>query len=582
MQSLFEHILNYLGANQNQLGKKVAVAFTRQSRTIFSKLETIIGDSNTSFVISISFLKFQAISLLLSIFAILLPSAATAAEKITFNLNPFGQFQISVRDLEAFVATGARTPELDYYLQRLPPKQQAELPKLLSTPLDLNPLAIAKFSNSTVGSEMIRNFGKIIRTRTNRNGFHALRGAIIAAAFDEQGLTAIDLLRHYPLKTVHLNLKVFERYLQRATAIAQNRTTIDRIWFSDEKNSGSGKSLNPQFELEIRGKYDWQKKTLSYQNPNRSKEGLFDLYQPRNDLASNSPLPLIAISHGVASNRQTFAYLGKHLASHGFAVAVIEHDEISLDWFADVLTGRKPFPEANNLIEQPLDISYVIDRLKSEPRINTQRVGLVGQSFGGYSVLALAGGILTKTTTEACGEEDFEVVLDLSTLAQCTFNRLNRSSAQLKDPRIKAVIAINPMARIFGAAGMNAIEIPTAIVSGTNDLIMPTAAEQIEPFSWLDRNPDKYLVLIKPGTHFSFLQEGLGILPVPDTVVGPRPIYAHSILKAFSTAFFTSYLTRDKQYQNYIQKDTGSLDNRAFELSVIRAIGKDELNRLKR
>ena len=530
-------------------------------------------------MISLSSLKSQAFSLSLGLVAIFLPIAASAAEKITFYLSPFGQFQINVEDLEAFVETGARTPELDYYLKRLPPKQQQELPALLSTPLDLNPLAIAKFSNSTVGEEVIRNFGKIVRTQTNRNGFYALRAAIIAAAFDDAGLTAIDLLRHYPLETIHLDLEVLGRYLQRATAIARNRDTIDRTWFTPlSENSKPSGSLSAQLELGTRGKYTWQKKTLTYHNPKRRGKGLFDLYQPQGVRPKDRATPLIAISHGVASNRQTFAYLGRHLASHGFAVAIIEHEEISLDWFAGVLTGKKPFPRANNLIEQPLDISYAIDRLESESQIDTQRVGLIGQSFGGYSVLALAGGTLSHRTTAACEEEALNVLLDLSTLAQCTFNRLERSTAQLKDPRIKAVMAINPMARIFGQAGMDAIDIPTAIVSGTNDLIMPTVAEQIEPFAWLGRNPNKYLVLVKPGTHFSFLQEGLGILPVPDTAVGPRPIYAHSMLKAVSTAFFQSYLEQDISYQNYIVENAAQLNNNAFELSVIRSVEPDELN----
>ena len=564
------------------MAMEITVAIASQLRVIFPKLEVIIDDIYTSFVISIYHLKSQAISLLLGVSAVLLPTAATAAERITFNLNPLGQFQISVEDLEAFVATGEKTSELDYYLKRLPPKQQKELPRLLSTPLDLNPLAIAKFSNSGVGEEVIRNFGKIVRTRTYRNGFYALKAAIIAAAFDDRGLTAIDLLRQYPLETVHLDLKVLERYLQRATIISQNRAEIDRMWFNERAPSlESKKPLNPQPEIGRKGSYEWQKETLSYRNPHRSRKGLFDLYLPQGDRPSNSALPLIAISHGVASNRETFAYLGQHLASYGFAVAIIEHDEISLDWFADILTGKKPFPKADNLIEQPLDISSVIDRLDSEPGIDTQRVGLIGQSFGGYSVLALAGATLTKTATKACEEEALNVLLDLSTLAQCTFNRLDLVEPQLRDPRIKAVIAINPMARIFGETGMNQIEVPTAIVAGTNDLIMPTFAEQIEPFSWLDRRLNKYLVLVKPATHFSFLEEGLGILPVPDTVVGPRPIHAHSIVKVLSTAFFQNYLAQDFRYQSYLKEDAAKLSNPAFELSVIRGVSQNELERLK-
>jgi hypothetical protein len=100
-------------------------------------------------VILIQNVKQKLISLAISLAASLLPTslpiAATAAERITFNIAPFGQFQVKVKDLEAFAARGSRTAELDYYLNRLTPEQIAKLPKLLSTPLEFEPLTIANF-----------------------------------------------------------------------------------------------------------------------------------------------------------------------------------------------------------------------------------------------------------------------------------------------------------------------------------------------------------------------------------------------------------------------------------------------------
>ena len=338
-------------------------------------------------------IKYRLVFCTIGIFAALYPSATLAAERITFSFKPFGQFQIKVEDLSAFVATGETTTELDYYLQRLTPEQLARLPELLSTPLKFPPLTVAKFSNSTVGEVAIANLGKGIRASPTRNGLYALRGAIIAAAFDDSGLSLINLLRHYPLETVHLDLEVMTQYLQRATKIAQNRQEIYQTWFTEGDRSNS--SSIPAAKIQALGEYKWQKQTLSYQNTNRDRTGLFDLYQPE----SVGSVPVIAISHGMASNRQTFAYLGKHLASYGFAVAIIEHSEISLDKFDRVLAGTEPFPEADNLIGHPLDISAVLDRLESEPelkaRLNLDRVGIIGQSFGGYGALALAGGKLS-------------------------------------------------------------------------------------------------------------------------------------------------------------------------------------------
>jgi predicted dienelactone hydrolase len=552
-------------------------------------------------VILIQNVKHKLISLTISLAAALLttsvPTAATAAEKITFNITPFGQFQVKVKDLEAFVTRGSRTTELDYYLERLTPKQLAKLPELLSTPLEFKPLTVANFSNSTVGAIIIKNFGKGIRSETG-NGFYALRGAIIAAAFDQEGLSIINLIHHYPLETIHLDLGVLSQYFERGTKLATNQAIIDHTWFSLHQPQLLKEQAEQSVDLSMPGKYAWQKRTLTYKNPHRRQAGLFDLYQPKYRLKSDYPsvtlkdshpialrdfplgtlrkrlLPVIAISHGMASSRQTFAYLAKHLASHGFAVAVIEHEDMSLAKFDRVLAGTESFPGANNLIDQPLDISYVIDRLEAEANLDLKRVGLVGQSFGGYSALALAGGtLIPEANAGECQPEDYsEVLLDLSSLAKCTFNQHDQP-VKLRDPRVKAVIAINPMAKIFGQGGMSQIKTPTMIISGSNDLIMPPVDEQIEPFSWLSDNLKKYLVLVKPATHFSFLQEGLGVLPVPNEVVGPRPIYAYPALKTLSTAFFQDYLLQQSEDQTYLQSDRiPQLNNHAFKLSILRDI----------
>ncbi|MGL6343090.1 MAG: alpha/beta hydrolase family protein, partial [Waterburya sp.] len=286
-----------------------------------------------------------------------------------------------------------------------------------------------------------------------------------------------------------------------------------------------------------------------------------------------------------------FAYLGKHLASYGFAVAVIEHDDISLDRFDNFLSGTAKFPEPNNLIDQPLDVKYVLDKLEQESQVNSQlkkinlqQVGIIGQSFGGYTSLALAGGkLLADRTATECQKENYQdVLLDLSSLARCTSNQLPASQYQLRDPRIKAAIAINPLGKIFGQQGMSSINIPTMIIAGTDDLITPPVAEQIEPFTWLNNDLEKYLVLVKPGTHFSFLQAGLGVLPVPDDIVGPNPTSAYPGLKAISTAFFQVHLAQQLQYRNYLQSDNylSLLNNQAFKFSIIRTLTPAQLEQL--
>lgn len=520
------------------------------------------------------------LSLVLGMAATLVPIKAIAAEKITFDFAPFGRFYLEVDDLKTFAETGEASNELAYYLKRLPPKQVERLPELLSTPLEFNPLAIANFSNSTIGETVIRNFGKGIRTPTNKNGFLALRSAIIAAAFDRQGLTVINLLERFPLETVYVDFYIVEQYIKRGQKLLQNRQAIDRIFFEERITNSKPNKTIPK-NLARAGKYSWQKQTLTYNNTQSSRSGYFDLYLPEKERSA-----LIVISHGLASSRETFSYLGEHLVSHGFAVAIIEHDDISLNKFDNFLLGKDSFPEPNNLTNRPLDIKHVLDLLERDTllqnKIDLQQVGVIGHSFGAYTSLVLAGGKLTvDSKAKQCQTEDYRhVLLDLSSLAKCTFNQFSQTDYQLKDRRIKAVIAVNPMAKIFNRTGIDAIDIPTMLISGTNDLIMPPVAEQIQPFSWLNSDIEKYLVLVKPGTHFSFLREGLGVLPVPDTVVGISPTQAYPVIKSLTTVFFQTTLDGQKEKRKYLQNNFLNSVNSSFETSIIRSLTNTQLQEL--
>jgi predicted dienelactone hydrolase len=464
---------------------------------------------------------------------------------------------------------------LAYYTNRLRPEQVAKLPTLLSTPLELNPLTVANFSNSLIGEAVIKNFGKGIRSDLNHNGFYAIRSAAIASGFAPEGLTIINLLHHFPLETIYIDLQFLGQYLDHWFQLLEDREIIARTFFQPNIVE------KPNF-LQQPGQLSWSKETLTYKNPHRSFTGYFDLYIPR----YHDPVPVIIISHGIASSRRTFAYLAKHLVSHGFAVVVIEHPDTNLDKFDGFLEGSELFPKSINLIEQPRDVQYVLDKLEQQARTNPklknkltlQQIGAIGQSFGGYTVLALGGGKLDRDeSAQECQEDQYDrVLLDLSSLAKCTFNDLPPRNYQLQDKRIKAIIAINPLGKIFGQEGISNIKIPTMIVSGTNDLVTPPVAEQIIPFTWL-KTPQKYLVLVQPGTHFSFLEEGIGVLPVPDNLVGPSSHLAHPAIQALSTGFFKTYIAQESKYQIYLTRDrVAAINSLPFQLSLIRYLNNKQ------
>lgn len=68
---------------------------------------------------------------------------------------------------------------------------------------------------------------------------------------------------------------------------------------------------------------------------------------------------------------------------------------------------------------------------------------------------------------------------------QCRAKDLN-PQRQLADSRIKGAIAISPIVSgIMGEESLSDISIPTAIISGSEDIIAPVVQEQVYPFTWL-------------------------------------------------------------------------------------------------
>jgi predicted dienelactone hydrolase len=163
--------------------------------------------------------------------------------------------------------------------------------------------------------------------------------------------------------------------------------------------------------------------------------------------------------------------------------------------------------QPREFIDRPLDVKYLLDELErldaANPnlQLNLRQVGVIGQSFGGYTVLALAGASLNfEQLQKDC--KALEDSLNVSLLLQCRALELPRIQYNLRDERVKAAIAINPItSSIFGKDGMSDIQIPVTLVSSSDDKIAPALPEQIQPFTWLN-NPEKYLVLLEGGTHF--------------------------------------------------------------------------------
>lgn len=474
---------------------------------------------------------------------------AESAERIQFfAAGPF-EVTLYVEDLEQFAETGEINDRFAVYANRLSSEQRESMRSLLNWRFDVDPVMISQFTYSPVGERLLQRAGQIIQTDNFHNGFSALRAAVILAAADEAGCTGINILKQFPLETVQLDyfltIQVLEANQDLFNRRAQVIAEIQRF-----AQAAVTTEVSPM-EVEAIGKpgpQTWQKQTFSFQNPHREVSSLADLYLPDRE-AEDAVIPVVVISHGLASDRQTLAYLAEHLASYGYGVVMLEHAETSAARFTQFLRGQAGPPDPTELLNRPRDITAALDTLEqrsqSEPilrSLNLQEVGVLGQSLGGYTVLAAAGATINRPLLEeTCSASLRErLSLNASMLIQCRITELPPDiSLAVADDRVKAVLAMNPLtSHIFGEAGLQAIDSPVMLLASSNDFLTPALLEQIQPFTWLETD-DKTFVVVENATHFSPLDvDGAGVLPVPQSLVGPDAAQAHRALSAISRAFF--------------------------------------------
>lgn len=239
--------------------------------------------------------------------------------------------------------------------------------------------------------------------------------------------------------------------------------------------------------------------------------------------------PLVILSHGTGGSAVQLAWLGLHLARHGYIVAALNHHGNS---------GAEGRYDARGFLlwwERARDASAVIDRLLRDStfgeKIDPGRIGAAGFSLGGYTVLELAGARTDLAryaafcasperdfTCEPQGEmpsahEDFARLRETDPAVQAS---LAAAGESYRDPRIKS-IAVLAMAlgRALTPNSLEQVTAPVLIVRAEADRVAPPATNSDHVRAAL-RSSD-FVTLPSVG-HYSFLssctEQGRRILPM--------------------------------------------------------------------
>jgi len=167
----------------------------------------------------------------------------------------------------------------------------------------------------------------------------------------------------------------------------------------------------------------------------------------RNGKLPGGKRPLIMLSHGTGGGRLTLEWLSQALAESGYIVAAVDHYGNTYD---------NPIAlEFLKVWERPLDISFALTELLNDnnfqSHIDQQKIGAIGFSLGGYTVIALAGGVVNYTTlinyTRTVGRKQLEIPEFPGLIKYLDDTAITDGAKRvppLKDSRIKAFFSISP------------------------------------------------------------------------------------------------------------------------------------------
>lgn len=254
----------------------------------------------------------------------------------------------------------------------------------------------------------------------------------------------------------------------------------------------------------------------------------------------DKPSPVVIFSHGGGGNRETNAMLGRHLASHGFAALHVQHEGSDDRAFRANPRSLRDVNDPKASEPRFRDIAFVVGKLQStdrlgelKGRIDPERIGMSGHSFGGLTCQIVAG------------------------------QQVKGYGQRLAVPTLKGVFILSPSPprESYGDAksSFTKMLMPMFSLTGTADVPPDksfAAKERRVPFEQTT-NVDQWLLVLDGATHFTF--SGQKKLPkvarlLPGMEADPNLAENHACIRAAALAFWQTVLLGDPEAKKYLSE----------------------------
>ena len=174
--------------------------------------------------------------------------SAHSAEKVKLIYGPFNG-RISVESLEKFATTGEKTGEFRVYAKFVDRQTLEKLGYWLNSRFECDRVEMYKFSKTVEGDEFFKDLGTVIKTHPQRNGYLAIRSALIEAADvpqESDGWTVLEAMHNFPTEDLRINTKdLFKLQKSWSKNPERNRAALE-MFTVREKNTSASK---PQPQL---------------------------------------------------------------------------------------------------------------------------------------------------------------------------------------------------------------------------------------------------------------------------------------------------------------------------------------------
>jgi Predicted dienelactone hydrolase len=253
-------------------------------------------------------------------------------------------------------------------------------------------------------------------------------------------------------------------------------------------------------------------RTMTYPDPAHGGTGRMNVWYPTTapeqpvrrgpftlSVAEGAPAvegrhPLVMVSHGSGGSALGHVDTTMALARAGYVVAAVHHVGNSFD---DDRDARSAILWRN----RPAQFSAALDLVLADPDIGTHvdgsRIGALGMSAGGYTVLVAAGGVADLgIIADYCTRHPRDPAFCRDGVPHWT------GTVDAPDPRIRAVVAMVPASAMFGDGAFARVSVPIRLYDAEADVILgDTQVKEVR-----DRlPPTSEYTLVAGAGHFSFM-----------------------------------------------------------------------------